>query len=131
MNKGLGASPGCSLARSNWRCRSSANAFSAPGITSARLSAGAILDAAVAQIVRHLGPELGTLVGLKPQAENVARAVRQDRQCYEDRLVRHRDVTADIDPDPLICAATKEASLAKCAALKPASRRLPVEMTMP
>lgn len=58
-----------------------------------------VLDAAVAQIVQHLGPEFGTLVGLKPQAQNVARAVRQDRQRHEDRLVRHCAVAANIDAD--------------------------------
>ena len=58
-----------------------------------------VLSAPVAQIVQHRCPDLGTLVGLEPQAQNVARAVRQDRQCDEDRLVRHRAVIADIDPD--------------------------------
>ena len=57
------------------------------------------MDAAVAQIVQHLGPKFGTLVGLKPQAQNVARAVRQDRQRHEDRLVRHCAVAANIDAD--------------------------------
>ena len=58
-----------------------------------------ILDAAVAQIVQHLGLEFGTFVGLKPQAQNVARAVRQDSQRHEDRLVRHCAVAANIDAD--------------------------------
>ena len=58
-----------------------------------------VLNAPVAQIVQHLCPELGTLVGLEPQAQNVARAVRQNRQCDKDSLVRHRAVIADIDPD--------------------------------
>ena len=38
-----------------------------------------VLDAAVAQIVQHLGPELGTFIGLEPQPENVSRAIRKDR----------------------------------------------------
>ncbi|AEO46984.1 hypothetical protein F11_02570 [Rhodospirillum rubrum F11] len=37
-----------------------------------------ILDAPVSQIVQHLGPELRPFVGLKPQAQTVARPVGQD-----------------------------------------------------
>lgn len=58
-----------------------------------------VLNAAVAQIAQHLGPEFGPLIGLEPQAQNVPCAVRQDRQSHEDRLVRDRAVAADVDPD--------------------------------
>ena len=58
-----------------------------------------VLDAPVAQVAEHLGPELCPLIGLKPEAENVARAVWQDRQRHEDRLVQHSAIAADIDPD--------------------------------
>src|SRR6056297_4002288 len=58
-----------------------------------------VLDASVAQIIEDLGPELGTLVGLEPQAQNVPRPVRQDGQSHEDGLVRDRPIAADVDPD--------------------------------
>src|SRR6056297_1912467 len=58
-----------------------------------------VLNAPVAQIVQHLCPELGALIGLKPKAQNVPRTVWQDRQCYEDGLVADRPIAADIDPD--------------------------------
>jgi len=58
-----------------------------------------VLDTAIAEIVLHLCPELGAFVGLKPQAQDVTRAVRQDRQGHKDRLVADRPVAADIDPD--------------------------------
>lgn len=58
-----------------------------------------ILDAAVPEVIEHLGPEPGALIGLKPQARNVAGAVRQDGQCYKDCLVGHHAIASDIDPD--------------------------------
>jgi hypothetical protein len=45
-----------------------------------------VLNASVAQIVQHLCPELGALIGLKPQAQNVARTVWQDRQPKFDKI---------------------------------------------
>jgi hypothetical protein len=58
-----------------------------------------VLDAPVTQIAENLGPELCALIGLKPQTQNVPRAIRQYREGHEDRLVRDRPIAADIDPD--------------------------------
>src|SRR6056297_1071282 len=58
-----------------------------------------VLNAAVLEVVQNLGPELGPLVGLEPKAQDVAGAIRQDRQRDEDRLVRHGTIAADIEPD--------------------------------
>ena len=58
-----------------------------------------VLDAAIAKIAENLCPELCALIGLKPQTQNVPSAIRKHREGHEDRLVRDRPVTADIDPD--------------------------------
>lgn len=58
-----------------------------------------VLDAPIAQVAENLGPELRALIGLEPQAQNVPRAIRQNREGHEDRLVRDRPIAADIDPD--------------------------------
>jgi len=58
-----------------------------------------VRNAPVAKIIENLGPEFGTLIGLKPQPQNVPGAVRQDRQGDKNRLVRNGPIAADIDPD--------------------------------
>ena len=58
-----------------------------------------VLNAAIAQVVQNLGPELGTLVRLEPKAQHVTCSVWQDGQGHEDGLVADRAVAADIHPD--------------------------------
>jgi len=58
-----------------------------------------ILDAPVAQVAQDFRPEFGAFTGLKPKAQDVARAIWQDCQRDEDRLVADRPIAADIDPD--------------------------------
>lgn len=57
-----------------------------------------VLDAAVAEIVHHLEPELRALGLLDPQAENLLLALRGERQNDVHCLVPHQPVIPDLDP---------------------------------
>lgn len=46
-----------------------------------------------------VSPTIGLRRSLRTLAQNVPRAIRENRQGHEDRLVRDRPVAADIDPD--------------------------------
>ena len=57
-----------------------------------------ILDAAVLQLVHHPQPELGALVLLEPQAQDLLGAVGAHPERDMDRLVADQSFVADLDP---------------------------------
>src|SRR5690606_14448427 len=55
-----------------------------------------VADAAAAQLVKHLQPELGALGLLDPDAQHVTGAIGQHAERQIDRFVAHDRVVADL-----------------------------------